>query len=68
MNINIFKGVIKMSVKPLVRGVTAGVTVGAVCYVISKSSPKQKRMLKKNTNKALRALNSVVDGFSSMIG
>ncbi|HHX57079.1 MAG TPA: hypothetical protein GX710_03590 [Clostridiales bacterium] len=56
-----------MKLKPVIKGVTLGATVGAMVYVISQSSPRQKRDLKKNTSKALRAFGTVVDGFSSMI-
>lgn len=56
-----------MNLKPIIKGVTLGATVGAMVYVISQSSPRQKRDLKKNTGKALRAFGTVVDGFSSMI-
>lgn len=56
-----------MDLKPVITGVTLGATVGTVAYVISKSFPKQKRELRKNTGKALKAFGTVVDGFTSMI-
>ncbi|NLP25869.1 MAG: hypothetical protein GX365_00760 [Clostridiales bacterium] len=56
-----------MNIKPVLKGVTLGATIGAMVYVVSKSSPKQKRELKRSTGKALRAFGTVVDGFTSMI-
>lgn len=57
-----------MNMKPIVKGVTVGAAVGAITYMVSQSSPKQKRDFKRTTGKALRAFGSVVDGFTSMIG
>ena len=56
-----------MNLKPVIKGVTLGATVGTMVYVVSKSSPRQKRELRKNTGKALKAFSTVVDGFTSMI-
>ena len=59
---------IEMEIKPLMKGAAAGAAVGTVCYVISKSSDRQKKSLKRNTGKAIKAFGSVVEGFSDMMG
>ena len=56
-----------MGIKPIVKGVTIGAAVGTVCYMVSKSSPKKKRALKKRTECAVKAVGSMLEGFSSMM-
>jgi hypothetical protein len=55
------------SMKTLAKGITAGIAIGAVCYVISQSTPHQKREIKRNANKMLHSFGSTVSTFTSMI-
>lgn len=57
-----------MDYKAIFKGAAAGMMTGAVCYMISRSSVRQKKMLKKSTEKAIKAFGTAIDCFSSMIG
>jgi gas vesicle protein len=56
-----------MSLKPIIKGVSVGAAVGAVLFVISRSSPSQRRVLKKDANRAYKAMGNVWSDFSDMI-
>lgn len=58
---------IKMSVSSIVKGVVAGAAAGAVVYAFSNSNAKQRKRVKTNTGKAIRAIGNVVDGISYMM-
>ncbi len=55
-------------IKPMIKGAAIGAAVGTACYMISKSPDRKKRTLKRSTGKAIKAIGSAVDCFSSMIG
>lgn len=56
-----------MSVLPIIKGVSLGAAVGAVCFVVAKSSTRQKRMIKRDASKTVKAFSDVVSDFTSMI-
>lgn len=56
-----------MEIKPMIKGAAIGAAVGTACYMISKSPDRKKRTLKRSTGKAIKAIGSAVDCFSSMI-
>lgn len=56
-----------MKAKPIVKGVAAGAAAGAVCYVVSKSTGRQRRCLKRNAEKTLKSFVDMLSGFSDMI-
>lgn len=63
----LLKGMKKMRVMSIVKGVVAGATVGTVCYAVSNSSRRKRNVLKKNTGKALRSVVDVLNGISDMM-
>jgi hypothetical protein len=60
--------VIKMShLKTIAKGITVGITLGAVCYVISQSTPHQKREISRNARRTIHSFGNVISNFTSMI-
>lgn len=57
-----------MEYKSIIKGAAVGMLAGTACYMISRSSNKKKRSLKRNTGKAIRAIGNAVSCFSSMMG
>ncbi len=57
-----------MEYKSVIKGAAVGLMAGTVCYVISTSSNKKKKSLKRNTVKAVKAFSNAVSCFSSMMG
>lgn len=56
-----------MSMGPLVKGMAAGITVGAITYAMTNTSSKQKRKLKRSACKMIGKACSVVDGICCMM-
>lgn len=56
-----------MSASSIVKGISAGLTAGAVVFAISQASSRDKKVLKSRTGKAIRAISDVMDGISSMM-
>lgn len=56
-----------MNTGSLVKGISVGLTVGAVTYAIASASNGEKRKLKSRTGKAIRAIGDVMEGISSMM-
>lgn len=56
-----------MEYKSIIKGAAVGMLAGTACYMISHSSNKKKKSLKRSTGKALRAIGSAVSCFSSMM-
>lgn len=55
------------TMKTLAKGIAAGLAVGSVCYVISQSSPHQKREIKRNAERTIHSFGNVVNTFTSML-
>lgn len=53
--------------KNIAKGITMGMAVGAVCYVISQSTPHQKHELSRNARRTIHSFGNVVSNFTSMI-
>ncbi len=51
----------------LAKGLTAGIAAGTVIYIISQSTPYQKREMKRNTEKTIHSFSNMVNSFASMI-
>ena len=51
---------------PFIKGMSIGVTVGAITYAMTTTSSNQKKRMKKNANKAVKIVGSVLDGISFM--
>ncbi len=56
-----------MSTSSLAKGISVGLTVGAVTYAIANASSGEKRKLKSRTGKAIRAIGDVMEGISAMM-
>ncbi|MGN0613485.1 MAG: hypothetical protein ACI4JB_06245 [Porcipelethomonas sp.] len=57
-----------MEYKSIIKGAAIGMLTGTACYMISRSSDRKKRSLKRNTGKAIKAFGNAVSCFSSMMG
>ncbi len=56
-----------MEYKSMIKGAAAGIMAGTACYIISRSSDRKKKSLKKNTVRAVKAFSNAVSCFSSMM-
>jgi len=56
-----------MEYKSLIKGAAVGMMAGTACYIISRSSDKKKKSLKRNTARAVKAFSNAVSSFSSMM-
>ena len=54
-----------MNLKSVVRGVGVGTAVGTACYLLSTS--RQKHDIRKNANKAMKAVGCVLDDIGSLM-
>lgn len=59
--------VIYMKLSSIAKGVAVGMTAGAVAYTVANSSAKEKRKLKSNTARAIKAIGDVMDDLGSMM-
>lgn len=53
--------------KTIAKGITLGMAAGAVCYVISQSTPRQKHEISRNARRTIHSLGNVVSNFTDMI-
>ncbi|MGN1114776.1 MAG: hypothetical protein ACI4RC_06625 [Oscillospiraceae bacterium] len=56
-----------MNLNSVMKGVSAGITAGALVYAVANASRHEKRVLKSRTGKALHAISSVMDEISTMM-
>lgn len=56
----------KVSISSLAKGVSAGFMVGAATYALCGATKKEKRSLKSDAGKAIKAIGSIVEDFSDM--
>lgn len=56
-----------MKVSTLVKGMVVGAVAGTACYLLSKSSDRQKHRIKRHAEQALKAAGSVVDDITSIM-
>lgn len=56
-----------MSISSLAKGAAVGMAAGAIAYTFVNSSAKQKRKLKSNTGRAMKAIGDVIDGIGYMM-
>lgn len=56
-----------MMTKSLMTGISAGLTVGALAFNLSRKTRKGKRKLKARASKALRTFGDLVDEMSDML-
>ncbi len=56
----------KINISSLAKGITIGMAVGAATYALTNATKKDKRMLKSNTGKAIKAIGEVFEDFGTM--
>jgi len=57
----------RMKAATIIRSAAAIATAGAVAYMLSNTSPRTMRKLKKNAGKALQSFGNVFNAISSMM-
>ncbi len=56
-----------MSMGPFIKGMTLGVTVGAVTYAMTSTSPRQKRKVRRTATRAMKTVGHVLNNVSYMM-
>jgi hypothetical protein len=56
-----------MKIKPIVTGISMGVTAGAIAYAMTASSERDKKMLRSRAGKAFHAMGDVMDGIAVLM-
>jgi gas vesicle protein len=57
----------KMSISSIIKGVATGVAVGTAAYIVASSSPRQKRMMKRDATRTARAAGDLFTDFTSLV-
>lgn len=56
----------KMNISSLAKGLSIGMAVGAAAYALSNATKKDRRCLKSNAGKAIKAIGEVFEDFGTM--
>lgn len=56
-----------MKMSTIVKGVAVGAIAGTACYLLTKTSDRQKHRIKRHAEQALRAAGCVVDDITSIM-
>lgn len=56
-----------MKLTTLVKGMAVGAVAGTACYLLSRTSDRQKHRMKRHAEQALKAAGCVVDDITSMM-
>lgn len=56
-----------MRLKTLAKGVVVCSAIGTACYMVSNSTPRQRRHLKKTLSKGMRSIGSMCNDFSYLV-
>lgn len=56
-----------MQVKAIAQSVSLGLAVGTACYLLTGSSARQKRKVRRCAGQAMRAVGSMMEGVSDMM-
>lgn len=56
-----------MRLKTIAKGIVIGSAIGTACYVMSGTTPKQRRHLKKSLSKTIRNIGYMCNDFSYMM-
>lgn len=56
-----------MSISSLAKGISVGLTAGAIAFAVANATSKEKRDLKKNAGRALRAIGDIVEGVGDIM-
>ncbi len=59
--------VIKMKISSIAKGVSVGLTAGAITYAVANATSREKRRLKSNAGRALHAIGDMVEGINMMM-
>lgn len=57
----------KINMSSIAKGVSIGMTVGAITYAVANATKHDKKLLKSNTGKAMKAIGEVFEDVSSMM-
>lgn len=55
------------TVSNVAKGMAAGVAVGAVTYMLTNSSRRKSKAIKKGAGKAIKAVGTIVDNVTTMM-
>ncbi len=56
-----------MTVKTLAKGILIGSAIGTACYMVSNTTPKQRKHMKKTISKGMRNIGTMCNDFSYMM-
>lgn len=56
-----------MKIMTIVKGASLLAVTGGVCYMVSKAPKRKQKCLKRDANRAIRAVNSMVHDFQGMM-
>lgn len=56
-----------MRLKTIAKGVVIGSAIGTACYVISGTTPKQRKHMKRNLSKTIRNIGCMCNDISYMM-
>ena len=56
-----------MSISSIAKGISVGLTAGAIAFAVANATSKEKRDLKKNAGRALRAIGDIVEGVGDIM-
>ena len=56
-----------MSISSVAKGVSVGLTAGAIAYAVANATSREKRDLKKSAGRAIRAIGDIVEGIGDIM-
>ncbi len=56
-----------MNIKTVAKGVLIGSAIGTVCYVVSGTTPRQRRHMKKTISRGIRNFGTMCNDFSYLM-
>lgn len=56
-----------MKIKTVAKGVLIGSVIGTVCYVVSETTPRQRRHIKRTVSRSIRNFGTMCNDFSYLM-
>ena len=56
-----------MKISSIAKGVSVGLTAGAITYAVANATSREKRRLKSNAGRALHAIGDMVEGINMLM-
>lgn len=56
-----------MKIKTVAKGVLIGSVIGTVCYVVSGTTPRQRRHIKRTVSRSIRNFGTMCNDFSYLM-